>query len=144
MDSFLADVVKWADKEQAIDSMLLVGSHARGTQRPDSDVDIVILTADKACFINDVSFASQFGEISRLETEEWGILTALRVFYKNGLEVEFGFAPLEWMGIPVPEGTDRVLRDGYRVLIDKNDRFRNVEFSQHNALNTNVPSRQEA
>lgn len=36
---------QWAQEETSIESVILVGSWARGTNRPDSDMDLCILTA---------------------------------------------------------------------------------------------------
>ena len=41
---FLTEVVAWASKQDSVIGVSLVGSYAHGQARPDSDVDLVILS----------------------------------------------------------------------------------------------------
>ena len=44
-----------------------------------------------------------------------------RVFYSEGLEVEFDLTNTEWASTnPVDDGTKRVVTDGMKILVDKN------------------------
>jgi hypothetical protein len=43
----------------------------------------------------------------------------LRVYYKDGLEVEYGFTSSEWVRSPIDEGTRQVISDGMQILLDK-------------------------
>lgn len=43
IDQSLTELREWAAKQNDITGVLLVGSHARGQAREDSDVDVVIL-----------------------------------------------------------------------------------------------------
>ncbi|MBN1315772.1 MAG: nucleotidyltransferase domain-containing protein, partial [Anaerolineales bacterium] len=43
VEQFLSAVVTWASAKPDIVAVALVGSHARGTSGPGSDVDLVIL-----------------------------------------------------------------------------------------------------
>lgn len=45
IERFLSAVVQWASAQPDIVAVALVGSHARGTAKPTSDVDLVILTS---------------------------------------------------------------------------------------------------
>ena len=49
---------------------------------------------------------------------EYGVVRALRVFYEDGLEVEFGLNPLQWASVPLDAGTRRVISDGMCILFD--------------------------
>jgi RimJ/RimL family protein N-acetyltransferase len=89
----------------------LVGSHARGAARADSDVDLVVL-ADEA-----VDVEALGGRLVR--TRPWGALTEHRVASDDGLDVEVGVAPTSWAALdPLDDGTTRVAREGLRVLHD--------------------------
>jgi len=115
--SFLQQLIDWAVTQADVVAVALVGSHGRGDARPDSDVDIIIL-----CFSPPRLLGSRwpwsFGDIASCKMEDYGALKSLRVFYRNGLEVEFGIAERSWIHTPLDEGTRRVLNDGVRVLHD--------------------------
>lgn len=114
-------IADWAAERDDIVGVALVGSWARGTPRGDSDVDLVVLTADKARYaIADDWMKSLFGTTAEIvRTAEWGVLTERRLRLDSGLVVEFGFAPPTWAATdPVDRGTARVVRGGCRPLVD--------------------------
>lgn len=119
VDRFLFSVTDWAAARLDITGLVLVGSYARNEARPDSDIDLVLLTANPQALLEDVSWVSQFGEVESRETEYWGRVTSIRVHYRNGLEVEFGISTPDWASVPVDEGTRRVVTDGMMVLLDR-------------------------
>jgi predicted nucleotidyltransferase len=43
-------VLEWAKAQPTIYAVALVGSHARGTARADSDIDLIVLTTDRSTF----------------------------------------------------------------------------------------------
>ncbi len=126
IESFLSQVKSWAAQQPDIAGMLLVGSYARGAARPDSDIDLVILTSNPGRYLDDISFAEQFGSISRWEKEDWGRLISLRVWYQDGMEVEYGFTLPDWASPPLDAGTQRVISDGARVVFDRDGSLRGL------------------
>ena len=119
IDRLLAQIKEWAEAQRDITGVLLVGSHARGTGRADSDVDLVILTIQPEAYLESISFAERFGSISASQKEDWGRVTSVRVWYEGGPEVEFGFTRPDWAAPPLDAGTRRVLSDGARVVFDR-------------------------
>jgi predicted nucleotidyltransferase len=119
IDPFLTDLRDWAAGQSEIIGVLLVGSHARGQAREDSDVDVVILARRPESYLDDVTFVDRFGQRVRFETEDWGALTSVRVWYAEGLEVEFGLTRPEWAALPPDPGTREVVSDGARILFDR-------------------------
>src|SRR5689334_12104231 len=118
--SFLAQVVRWAIQQQQIDSVALVGSHARGIARADSDVDLVLLASTPLSYVNDSRWIKTFGTILRQNIECYEPVQSLRVHYASGLEIEFGFAPLMWATTePLDAGTAQVVSGGMQILVDK-------------------------
>lgn len=99
-------------------AILLVGSHARGTTRPDSDIDLVILTPDRDAWFTDTSWAAGPDAVQCMAEEDWGAVRSLRVWYEEGAEVEYGFAGPDWLDLPMDPGARRVLDDGFRILHD--------------------------
>lgn len=127
IDALLSDVAAWAKGDPRIEAVALVGSYARGSAQPDSDVDLVILSAEAASFVEDTRWAARFGNVRRQEVEEWGAVTSVRVHYEAGSEVEFGFAGPAWASQPVDPGTRRVVRRGMRVISDRSGLLRGLQ-----------------
>lgn len=109
--------------DDRIEAVIVVGSYARGTNREDSDLDVVMITTDKAAMVEHPDFTERFGTIARMQTEYYGACTSIRVWYENGPEVEFGLVEPSWLAEPLDAGTHRVLSDGYRVIVDKKGSF---------------------
>src|SRR4029078_656432 len=120
VETFLQSFCEWALEQPDIEGVALVGSHARKTAGPHSDVDLMILTTARSRCFDDQNWLSRFGKVEQSEIEPWGRMETLRVFYSTGLEIEYGFAPLEWAAAPIDPGTQRVVSDGFEVLFDRN------------------------
>ena len=117
-------VVEWASRRPDITGVAVVGSWARSEPRMDSDIDLVILTTEKAAYTVSEDWASvavsQPAELIR--THEWGPLTERRIRVASGLEVEFGFAPSSWAETdPVDPGTAGVVSDGCTPIFDRGE-----------------------
>ena len=84
--------LKWAISQGTIMGVALVGSYARGSAKPDSDVDLVILSSEVDELINNRSWIEIFGQVKSCVIEDWGLVTSLRVHYQDSKEVEFGLA----------------------------------------------------
>ena len=61
------------------DSIIVVGSYARGTNKENSDLDIVIVTSNKSNMIANQDFTQEFGEVYKQQTEYYGACTSIRV-----------------------------------------------------------------
>ena len=110
----------WAHGQPDVEAVALVGSWARGTARPDSDFDLVIVVADPGVFLGDEAWLRRFGTPSPIADEDWGLVQSRRVIYANGLEVEFGLTTRAWLATdPVDAGSAQVVADGARVLLDR-------------------------
>lgn len=121
--TFLNNIKQWGDKSNDIYSIILVGSYARGEEREDSDVDLVIVTSNVNMYLNN-NFIDNFGKVESYQKENWGRVTSIRVWYNSGLEVEFGITTPIWVERPLDSGTFRVLSDGYKVILDKEGYFK--------------------
>ena len=119
VSDFLDWVTDWAAHQPTIAAVALVGSHARGAARPDSDIDLVLLCEEPYTFLAHTSWIHHFGAVERCHTEAWGVVTSLRVYYTEGFEVEFGMTNLAWAGLPVDLGTQDVVSHGMRILWDR-------------------------
>ncbi|AWT41553.1 MULTISPECIES: nucleotidyltransferase domain-containing protein [Streptomyces] len=109
---------RWAAARADVTGLLLAGSWARGAARPDSDVDLVLLTTAPEAYA-DGAWAAGLGLGARIRTGQWGPVTEYRHLAEGGLEVEIGVAHPDWARTgPVDPGTRRVVTDGSRPLYD--------------------------
>ena len=121
----LQSIIGWSEAHQDIRGLALVGSHARGTARLDSDIDLVVLAANPEAFRADGSWIEAIDwsgagvEVAHWADEDYGAVWSRRVRLSSGAEVEISFAPLSWASIaPLDAGTRRVVSDGCRILYD--------------------------
>jgi hypothetical protein len=111
-------VTHWAADRGDVVGLLLVGSCARNAARPDSDIDLVLLTNDTTRYA-DIAWADELGVGDLIRTQAWGPITERRFVTATGLEVEIGIGPPDWASIkPIDPGTRRVVTDGARVMHD--------------------------
>ena len=101
-----------------IEGMAIVGSYARGTQQPYSDIDAAIFCNNPEMYLNDHSWLELFGVATDITHERWGVVQTVRAFFSNALEIEFNFTTLAWARIPVDPGTYRVVSEGFEILYD--------------------------
>ncbi len=128
VERFLSRVVSWANKQDFILGISLVGSYARNTARPDSDVDLVILAARPTKLLADSKWLLEFGEFVSKKHEDYGLVQSVRVLYQNGLEVEYGITTLEWTKTkPIDVETSKVVIDSMRILYDPKNAFKHLQ-----------------
>ncbi len=119
LEVFLRAVVEWASEHPGIVAVGLVGSQARGTARPDSDVDLIVIVSDRELFFASTEWINRFGHVYTFRDEDWGRLRSRRVHYMTGLEVEYGFVSDDWANTdPVDRGTKEVVAGGLRCVYD--------------------------
>lgn len=129
LDRFLGAFTAWVRQNAAVFGAAVVGSHARGTARADSDLDLVILCQDPGILLDDDSWLQTWGQTTSTSVEDYGALTSLRAFYRDGLEVEFGLTTAHWAAIPVDPGTREVVSGGMKILYDPKGLFEKLENS---------------
>ena len=125
-EKFINEIKQWGTENTNIKSIIIVGSYARGTNKATSDIVLIIITTNKDEMLNNQNFIELFGEVERTQTEYYGACTSVRVWYKNGPEVEFGLVTPDWIAQPLDKGTYIVLSDGYNIIIDKNKYFNDI------------------
>ena len=95
-----------------IECILIVGSVARGTNTIGSDLDIMIITANKSFLVQDKSFIRYFGIVINSKIEYYGACTSIRVWYQDENEIEFGIVDPSWISLTLDYGTRKVLTEG--------------------------------
>jgi len=116
---FIEDFMRWSTKRRDIRAVGLVGSYARNAATDSSDVDLVIIVDNPNKYLSRTDWTRVFGKVITKEVEDYGNLMSLRVWYENGLEIEYGFTTRDWVKSPLDEGTQQVIDDGIRVLFEK-------------------------
>lgn len=119
VDQFLKAITGWASSQSNMLALALVGSHARVTARKDSDVDLVLITSQPDRYLDNFDWMQQFGSVARFQKEYYGLVTSIRTWYKDGLEVEYGITDVRWTADPLDEGTRLVITDGCRILFER-------------------------
>ena len=107
-----------------IEGVALVGSHASVKASETSDVDLIIVSSERDQYLRTHSWLSLFGKVESLRNETWGDVETLRATYTDGLEVEYNFAAPSWADVPVDHGTLRVVKEGFRILLDPRGKLR--------------------
>jgi uncharacterized protein len=119
-------VLAWATAQPKIRAVALVGSHARGTARLDSDIDLVLLTTDPEGFRMDASWVEQIDwhtintRPQEWQDEDYGAAWSRRVLLEADCEqVELTFASLFWANTSaIDAGTQRVIAGSCQILYD--------------------------
>ena len=109
-----------------IECILVVGSVATETNTIGSDLDIMIITANKSFLVQDKSFIEYFGIVINSKIEYYGAYTSIRVWYQDENEIEFGMVDPSWISLPLDSGTRKVLTEGYKIIIDKKHYCQNL------------------
>ena len=90
LNNLLGQVMDWALLESDIKVLVLVGSYARNEATLESDIDLILMVDRPQKYLENRVWVSNFGIPDRILIEEWGKVRSLRVYYQNGMEVEFG------------------------------------------------------
>ncbi|WP_411129145.1 nucleotidyltransferase domain-containing protein [Streptomyces sp. x-19] len=93
IDEVVARLTRWARGREDIVGLLLVGSCARNAPRPDSDIDVVLLTTDEPRYLHDTVWAKDLGLGELIRAQSWGAIIERRYSTASGLGVEVGVGP---------------------------------------------------
>src|SRR5262245_55141398 len=75
---FLEGLTNWAFERRDIEGLVLVGSYARGTPKPDSDVDVVVLCRSMDVVLEG-DWPELFGQVESSMIEDYGLLKSRRI-----------------------------------------------------------------
>ncbi|RTL36605.1 MAG: hypothetical protein EKK48_25540 [Candidatus Melainabacteria bacterium] len=119
LDEFLRSLNTWCGQRQDLLGLLLIGSYARGTAKPDSDVDLILISMQPLAYVDNCRWAEVFGAIKKAELEDWGLVKSWRIIFQTGLEVEFGITDMDWLSQEQLQGsTGKIIADGAQIIFD--------------------------
>jgi uncharacterized protein len=126
VEALVRVVADWATGREDIRALALVGSWARGEPRPDSDIDLLLVTDQADAYRQSRSWLESidFGRIGhRVQSEAeavYGVAWSSHVHLSPAADVEMTFVPRAWAAIdPIDGGTRRVVCDGLRIIFDR-------------------------
>jgi len=110
----------WAASQRDVVAVVLVGSHARGTAREDSDVDLVVLVEDRAARLRDTGWltAALGAPTTAPQREDYGPVVSLRVWLPGGLEVELSVGGRDWAVLARTDAATQAVLVGAVVWYD--------------------------
>lgn len=119
----VADVVtaarRWAQGDDRVAAVALVGSWAGGSPRVGSDVDLVVLSARPGALLDDRNWYDAFGPVELVRAGRFGAVAERRLRRPSGLEVEVCIGSCDWARTtPIDPGTRQVVEDGLEVVFD--------------------------
>ena len=132
IEGFLQKIQEWATKNQDVLAVGYVGSWARGTAKPDSDLDLMIITTTPEKYLETSDWTAFFGSLREVKSEDWGVVQTCRVFYEDDAEIEFDITTKDWTKTdPVDDGTKQVVREGMVIIYDPQDLLRKLKDAIH-------------
>jgi len=115
----IEQVKLWLSKQPDVVASMLIGSYARGSERDDSDVDFIVVVEDVDKWLTNKNWVKLFGQVISFTTEVFEDVRAVRVYYEDGLELEFGFVSKTWLQKPYVPSTQEVFDKKFVILYDK-------------------------
>jgi aminoglycoside 6-adenylyltransferase len=118
-DKLLKSIQRWAKNEDAIHTLILLGSHAvKGKTDRLSDLDLAIFVEDPALFMNEQDWFRSFAPVWNVVSERDEDWQSWLVIYEGGAMADFTFYPLDSLD-RMQEALPEHFEAGYKILVDK-------------------------
>lgn len=127
-NKLISKFVNWTTQCDDIRAAVIVGSRARVNEPADewADLDITIFSTIPEKYLDSTDWLNNMGNywITFIEDDALGLTKERRVLYEGGLDVDFVFYPDNVIDhlFKNPE-VNRIIARGIRVLIDKDNKF---------------------
>jgi len=123
-------ITDWVQRTPDLRALGMIGSQARGTPRPNSDLDLLILARRPRRYFDGPTWPIGIGfepsgyDVVSCEVVDYGTRQSYRFKLLPAAELELIFAPLAWACVnPIDPASARIVRDELRVLVDKDGLF---------------------
>ena len=122
-DALLEKIVAFANHDERVTAVIMIGSQARPSKAADeySDIDLIWVTSDTNCFIHSNDWLSAIGTHHIAFTEKTiAGADEKRVMFEDALDVDFIIVSSADMASVLADGAAlSILQSGYRILVDK-------------------------
>jgi uncharacterized protein len=119
-------LANWAIERDDIRAMAMLGSWVRGNPRPDSDLDLLLLSdlasdyQRGSAWLTEIDFQNAGFQLRSTERAIYGVVWSQHVHLAPAAEVELTFAKCSWARTdPVDNGTRVVVNDAFRIIFDQ-------------------------
>ncbi len=141
-----------AEEQHSIRAAMIVGSRARTSDNPAdewSDLDIAVFADDPEAFLSDCEWIRETGNycLTFLEPSGAGHGMERRVLYEGGFDVDYAVFSASDMPIMLskdaPDDVQETLRRGVEVILDKDDRLKDLGLAAKTHKKASLPSQEE-
>jgi len=129
VQTLIAGIAAWVSARPDLKALAVVGSWARGTARPDSDLDLVILATDlqryraDQTWLGDLTLPKPY-RVASWRSADYGTAWSCHVGLAPSAELEITFCNPAWVCTdPIDNGTRRVVTAGFRIILDREQRL---------------------
>ena len=133
LEQIVVVLTAWAERTPSILGLALIGSHARGVARADSDIDVMVLTQEPDLFlhsvawIEDIDWGAAHSSIAGWRDVQYGRVWSRHFRLADGSALELSFAEPNWAAVdPLDAGTRDAIAGGFRVLFDREHLLRQL------------------
>jgi len=131
-NALTAVVAKWVNARADLRGLAVCGSWARGNPRPDSDLDLIVLSSEPGLVadlatLGEIDFAAAGFRVTSVRHSIYGAAWSWHVQLYPSAELELTIAALSWaVADPIDDGTRAVVMDALRPVVDKERLFRDL------------------
>ncbi|MGB3655303.1 MAG: nucleotidyltransferase domain-containing protein [Rivularia sp. (in: cyanobacteria)] len=131
ISAILEKVANWAEIRSEILALALVGSYARGEAKPNSDIDLMVITSNTEFFrqnhnwIHEINWESINYKILTFNDAQYGVVWSRHIYLSslnnefNNIKVEISFGLPTWASVnPIDSGTFNVVSRGCKIIYD--------------------------
>jgi len=126
VNAITAAVASWAIDRNDIRAMAMLGSWVRGNPRPDSDLDLLLLTdlapdyQRSETWLTEIDFQNAGFRLQSNATVVYGVVWSQHVHLLPSAEIELTFARCSWASTePVDVGTRLIVKDAFQIVSDR-------------------------
>lgn len=129
-ERLVAILTAWTERTPSILGLALIGSHARGAARADSDIDLMLITREPYAFRNShtwvegIDWGAAHSSVAEWHDVQYGRVWSRHFRLVDGSELELSFVDPSWAAVdPLDAGTRDVIAGGCRILVDREHLF---------------------
>jgi uncharacterized protein len=126
VNAVTAAIASWAIERNDIRAVAMLGSWVRGNPRPDSDLDLLLLSElaldyqRSQTWLTAIDFQNAGFRLQSTESAFYGVVWSQHLHLLPAAEVELTFARCSWASTdPVDTGTRVIVKDAFQIIFDR-------------------------